>query len=288
MATTQIDRDLSDRAGKPNLIHRGPGSVGPAIADVPRNYGAKVKGLLLIPMHWAPPFAAIPTWVYEEYAASRPIEECFEELEPTLSRVLDLLSDEGRGPVIVRSSAVFETLETRGKFRSCLLGQGATLSTVANALKEIFDQFHLSRHEGSIGVVLQTYAEPTYLGHLSNEVHLSPTRNQWIYEMTEHQYEDRMGLNSLGAKLPDSAKPLFVRKPREVHQILRSVGVWATQTFPNRAHFEWCISDNSFWLLQLDLENRVSEGADPTLEPGSTEMQVLNRRVPPSCLPSTM
>jgi hypothetical protein len=116
MATPRRRRKVLGSVREAELLFRSPEVDCPTPADVRDKYGAKAEGLFLIPVLWAPAFAAIPTWVYDDYTNGKSMEGCLAELEPTLSRVLDLLTNVGQGSVILRSSAVLETLEMRGQF----------------------------------------------------------------------------------------------------------------------------------------------------------------------------
>jgi hypothetical protein len=114
-----------------------------------------------------------------------------------------------------------------------------------------------------LGIILQSYVEADLAGHLSNEVRLSPTKNQWKYEIERPNYIPHVGLNSKDALFIDSEHPITITEHKQLKNILRMVGRWINEHVPRRTHVEWCLLGKTLWLVQLDTERASSQGIDP-------------------------
>ena len=88
-----------------------------------------------------------------------------------------------RSELIVRSSGVGETLTDRGSLLSRVLAGPPNLSDIKQAINDIFLHANEEHSNRTVAIVLQTYLKPDLRGHLSNESRLSPTQNQWRYEV---------------------------------------------------------------------------------------------------------
>lgn len=232
------------------------------------HYGTKVAGLGILPPAWVPPYVAVPVWGFEDWAT---------EHEGWVARILhkglslevalQLASENGRYPVIVRSSAVGEELEDRGLYKSLRLDAGAGMDQLAAKIDEIYRDFQARAHHSAIGICLQRYVPCELAGHVSNEVRVSATRNQWTYGIEAPAFAPERGLNSKFADAPDVQLPLTLTSPSGISAILRRICHWVNVRIDGRSHLEWCAGNGRFWIVQLDQESPTSLGVDPHAMP---------------------
>jgi predicted house-cleaning noncanonical NTP pyrophosphatase (MazG superfamily) len=221
-----------------------------------------------LPAAWVPPFAALPAWLSEEWqtnssgwlrtAAVHGID---------LGSVLKRVTDSGKHTVIIRSSAVGEGLEDRGQYLSIKLASDASDKDAIAAIEKIFGGLVDRGRHASMGICIQRLVQPDFLGHVSNEVRLSSTRNQWKYEIEFPTYVPNKGLNSKFAYPPAENEPPRAPTQKSLRRALRGVCHWVNLRVGNRAHVEWCVSAGRLWALQLDEESPTSPGENPHLMP---------------------
>jgi predicted house-cleaning noncanonical NTP pyrophosphatase (MazG superfamily) len=231
-------------------------------------YGSKVAGLRLLPPAWVPPYVAVPVSAYEEWAENpKRWLAHIRSKQPVLRDALQLVSEDGNYPVIVRSSAVGEELEDRGRYLSLSLGAGAGLDELAAAIDNVFRDFDARAQHAAIGICLQRHVVSEFAGHASNEVRLSATRNQWKYGVEVPAFAPERGLNSKFAQPPDVQSPLKLTSQGGISAVLRGICNWVNLHFDRRSHMEWCAAKGRFWIVQLDQESPTSAGVNPHLMP---------------------
>jgi predicted house-cleaning noncanonical NTP pyrophosphatase (MazG superfamily) len=239
------------------------------ISSVVNAYGTKADSLFRVPSFWTPTFAALPVELYETWkrSPSNSVSSVEIGVQDVLSHTIDCIRENGFTQVIVRSSAIEEGLDDRGRYLSRLCSS-SSLNGVISAINEIYHDFRNKAGESArLGLVIQGFVDAASAGHLSNEVHLTPTRNQWKYELEKPIYSPARGINSKFATLPDALRPLLRSPSEPVHFLLRKVGRWINENFAGRSHIEWCTSSTHLWLLQVDSEVPTSSGADPRAMP---------------------
>ena len=238
-----------------------------AIADV---YGAKAAGLMLLPVAWCPKFVGIPSLPYREWQQGKGFESA---LAYEIEQWLALVRPEASSGFILRSSGIRESIGQRGKHLSVRLSQNIDAKEVEENAAVIFRHAEERGERGELAVVLQKYLEPEISGHLSNERHVSPTRNQWRYETERPVWGPPEGINSKFAPPLDPAEA--IRSSKGIpHQALRSLGNWINSKVIPRCHLEWLVSSGHVWVVQVDLEwEETDEGVDPTEEATSDSAQ---------------
>ncbi len=232
------------------------------------DYGTKAAGLQILPPAWVPPYVAVPAWAFHEWVT---------EPEGWLARLrrkrldlgvaLQLASENGRYAVIVRSSAVGEGLEDRGLYKSLCLDAGAPLEQLAATIEEIFKDFAGQARHSAIGICLQRHVAREMAGHVSNEVRVSATRNQWKYMIEAPVFGPERGLNSKFAQAPDEQLPLAPVSLSDISAALRRICRWVNVRVDGRSHLEWCAANGRLWIVQLDQESPTSTGINPHLMP---------------------
>lgn len=232
------------------------------------HYGTKVAGLQILPAVWIPPYAALPAWIFDEWSA-HPDDwtKRIRRRQIHLEQAAELVSQGGRYPVIVRSSAVGEGLEDRGLYKSIVLEQGASFETVTAAVADVFRHFVEQARHSAMGICLQRYMTPDFAGHVSNEAHLSATRNQWKYGIEVPAFAPDRGLNSKFAPAADESKALPLTTQKDITPVLRQVCNWINLRVDGRSHLEWCGAHGQLWIVQVDQESPTSSGANPHIMP---------------------
>jgi predicted house-cleaning noncanonical NTP pyrophosphatase (MazG superfamily) len=232
------------------------------------HYGTKVAGLQILPSNWVPLYVALPAWICEEWTDnSKDWVTRVRRRQLNIEQAIGLVSEKGREPIIIRSSAVGEGLEDRGLYKSIQLPAGATFEAVVAAIEEIFLHFAgLGRHT-AMGICMQRYMPPDFSGHVSNEAHLSATRNQWKYGIETPAFAPDRGLNSKFAHAPDENVPLTLSTQKDIAPALRRVCNWVNLRIDGRSHLEWCGARGRLWIVQLDQESPTSGGVNPHIMP---------------------
>ncbi len=178
-----------------------------------------------------------------------------------------LVSGSGEHTVIVRSSAVGEGLVDRGLYRSICINAGADIETALSAIEDIYTHFASRQRHAAMGICLQRYMHPDFAGHVSNETHLSATRNQWKYGLEMPGFVPDRGLNSKFASSLDEVDPIALHSQRDIPKALRRVCNWANLRVDGRSHLEWCGAGGRLWIVQLDQEGPTSAGSNPHVMP---------------------
>jgi len=233
------------------------------------HYGTKVAGLQILPPTWVPPYAALPASIYENWRSEPKAGLARARSQLNLDDAAALVSARGKHAIIVRSSAVGEGLDDRGLYKSIRLAADATIDQVVGAIEEVFRHFAEQARHSAMGICLQRFVQPEFAGHVSNEVRLSATRNQWKYGLEAPTFVPERGLNSKFAPTPDENLPLTLASQNGVGPILRRLCHWVNVRIDGRSHLEWCAAKGRLWLVQLDLESPTSAGINPHAMPAA-------------------
>jgi hypothetical protein len=233
-------------------------------------YGTKVAGLQILAPAWVPPYVALPAWLSDEWTS-----------DPTgwvararrkgvnLKQAAALLSGGSPHPIIVRSSAVGEGLDDRGLYRSVRLAADAPFTALIAAVEQIYGHFATHARHPAMGICLQRYMAPDFAGHVSNEIHISATRNQWKFQIESPAFAPDRGLNSKFAAAPDEMMPLALSSQRDISPALRRACHWINLRIDGRSHIEWCAANGRLWIVQLDQESPTSSGVNPHIMPAT-------------------
>ena len=202
----------------------------------------------MLPPNWRLDFAGLSIEVYRYWISKGTVSDA-----PEVDELKAWLEARGFDGVILRSSGVAETLYDRGKFKSEKLTKGWNFSAIQTAIEEIFEHAHEIDDKTELGIVVQEYLDAEYMGHLSNEHRVSPTINQWSYELEKPNWTPSKGINSKRTTSPDPNTPL--RCGNQVpHQPLRSVAHYLVDEFKERCHLEWIVCRSTLYLAQIDVE----------------------------------
>lgn len=221
-------------------------------------YGSKAAGLAFLPMPWKPDFCAAPVALYELWLKGRSVER-----SKHFKAVYEWMNQHKQERFIVRSSGANESIQDRGKFQSKVLLKDNKRKHLRDAIIEVFAHAKAMDPTEKIGIIVQSYKKAAFSGHLSNERRVSPTKNQWKYEIEKPAWAADRGINSKFTTAPDPAHSL--RCGNQIpYQPLRSVAHFLAERFRERCHIEWIVNNETLWLVQIDFEwPERDSGFDP-------------------------
>jgi predicted house-cleaning noncanonical NTP pyrophosphatase (MazG superfamily) len=226
-----------------------------ALAVRPELVGLKAVGLACLPTDWVPPFCVLDQALVKDVVATRNVEAVEKHLE-TFEWYRTPETDE----VMVRSSAVNETIQSRGALVSHKCCKSQLLEALTRCINETYDSEH------DIHWLIQPYVPAVHQGHLSNERRISRAKRDWLLEF-----------ESAGSARPHVSKPIAIRKWREgsdlsivpllcgsaieIDSVLRTPVRWASDR-GLRLHFEWVWSGQQIYIVQSDACNEQA-GENP-------------------------
>ena len=243
--------------------------------------GHKARGLSCLPPLWTLPFLVISSDLLDAYREIKRTERksligrWSERIRH--SAVQAGLSTEDS--ILVRSSAVTESLEHRGRYHSTS-GRLDNLSrTLETCLDQLANDEDLNRSR--IHLIVQKEVKPdSGKGHLSNERHCYEEARDWLgqFEGPDLSERETFSINLRNWRRREKAIP--VQSPLDcnlkalVSTMLRLPAWWGYQKNA-RLHFEWVWDGNRLFIVQAD-EAKTQSGIDPTTDPD------LNKRPAPS------
>jgi len=248
--------------------------------DISKKYGVKAAGLAVLPPAWRLDFAALSIGVHNSWRKDSDLSKNSE-----LKKLRSWLEDRSFEQIILRSSGCSETLQDRGKFKSRVLKRGWNFSMLLNELGKLYEDAGKVDNETDLGIVVQRFVQADYAGHLSNEHRVSPTINQWSYELEIPQWAPSKGINSKFTTSPDPAA--YLKCGSQIpHQPLRSVAHYLVDEFEERCHLEWLVHESTLYLMQIDFEwPQLDSGLDPKKDlklqaPAELDLETANDIVP--------
>lgn len=236
--------------------------------------GCKAMGLSLFPAPWRPPFVVLPAMFYLSWASvvGTARHAVIENAAIAIEAVAKLWNTEWSSGLILRSSAVSETLEDRGAHDSPRLARDFGVEKIAETIESMFSTFRPDQGGGALAVVVQPLVKGR-IGHLSSERRVSKTVNQWRWEEGPPSFAFG-GVNSQRDRPPSVDGPLRADRHRTLMRLFGAVGSWVNNLNRGPAHLEWAYDGRRLWLLQLDFEEVVSKiGVDPRCQLREADLQ---------------
>lgn len=222
----------------------------------PQLVGGKAFGLAAIPEPWTLPFFVVGADLFENFKQHK--GDTASILTPpfleTLLAVANKLGINSKDLILLRSSAVTEGVEERGKFHS----ETGPFSNIAQLIQSCCA--HLTQDsetaKSTICFIIQRQSNPVRIrGHLSNERRLAKEARDWVY-----QFEDVVDGKLENGQIAirpwregTDIKPTLLTCLYEVSlaQILRQPARWA-HSQGRRIHFEWVWNGEHVYLVQAD------------------------------------
>ncbi len=225
--------------------------------------GNKALGLALLPERWTPPFLVVGTSLYRDWSQAVDRQGIVTPAAQALNRLIVERTGWADLGLIVRSSAVKESMAHRGAYESVELTADFNEQVLCRAIESIYSGFANSGATDEIALIVQSRIYVQYRGHLSNERRVSKTSNHWMWEMEAPEHSDGR-YNSQRSAAPATQHPLVCVGKKDLIELFRKIGRWCTELQEGRVHLEWGLGDDTLWLFQLDFEDEQDDdGVDP-------------------------
>ena len=234
------------------------------------NCGGKVVGLSQIPCDWVLPYFVISGTVSKELLCRLRYDRFFSiqaylesELRSCFDEALVTANLHKAQGLIVRSSAIGESLGDRGKFISKICAPD--LVSVCSAAKNIYEDWYTQQNQDLfpfLALLIQEYREPHIRGNLSNERRVGRNLHDWMAEQiqTGGYNSDRsvrtfkISKNRINRKSYN--EEIICRTQQELHRCLHIPAEFAT-SLNFRIHYEWIWCRNRIWIVQADREKEI-------------------------------
>lgn len=224
----------------------------------PSVVGLKAVGLSALPPSWTLPFFVLsPPLV--RMLLSRDVPS---HLESSLRDAGAVVGFRSETPILVRSSAVDESIEQRGSLHSSAGDFSQVLEVILRCCASLASDEDAKRR--AIALIVQQRAEPLRAkGHLSNERRFVEEGRDWVWESETPMSPGyhRIALRSWrGEKEPDPG-PLGCARELSLETTLRIPAQWAHHR-QARVHFEWAWDGTRLFVVQAD-EAQALLGVNP-------------------------
>lgn len=232
----------------------------------PQVVGAKAFGLITIPRVWTLPFFVIASDLFGIAKQSKgdPSSVLTGAFLESLFDVAKKTGIQTEDRVLLRSSAVTENVEEKGKFWSEI----GPLNNIAQIVRTCC--VHLTQDpetaRSTICFIVQKHANPLRLrGHLSNERRLAKETRDWVYEL-EDVVDGKLDEGQIAIRPWREGKfgktiPLVCQYEVSVARTLREPARWAYSQAV-RIHFEWVWDGEQLYLVQADPTPTIT-GSNP-------------------------
>lgn len=230
--------------------------------------GAKADGLQALPPQWTTPYVVLTVAAHAWWRSGRhPLDEVFSEwpVYSDLAQYLDSSQMQAWPEVMVRSSAVSETLRDRGLHLTFSCARNAT--DVLRAASSIWTDLQATSTDIWLAIIVQSKVASKLLGHLSNERRISRYPSRWRIEQGGPGVPLQGGvLNVVRRDIGEVAKAgrLSCARTRDLRSRLRAVAA-LNESATARFHYEWAWDGTWLWVVQADQEESSSgepPGAD--------------------------
>ncbi len=227
--------------------------------------GSKACGLLALPRSWTPPFFVLTVDLHANWLrAGKPIQ-MLTDAGHEIVAVCEAWQNVWVKGIILRSSAVAETLRDRGAYESCELPADFNAETIGKVIQQIYRAYESEGGDGSMAIIVQALAGGGTRGHVSNELRVAKSINHWMWEI-EAPGSGTGRFNSQRSKSPDVNATLRSKSiiKEGFTASLQGVCRWLTTRHSRRSHIEWGLVGDRLWLFQIDFEDDLPDlGHDP-------------------------
>ena len=228
--------------------------------------GQKALGLFDCDLDLVPRFIVISSSLFEKWLNNEDISTILEYIQQLTS---NYFSDNS---LIIRSSARKESSEERGFYESSL---GKIKKTeICDEIIKIWrtnEPLVSSITNNNFSIIIQQYIEPKYIGHLSNERHLTKEKKTWYYEILKPDGSYYKSESITLIKTNNKINPLCSSVILLI-DVFKQIG---SIYLEDRFHFEWVWDGNRIWIVQKDKEQIYSS----THKPGSEWIGKLSKIV---------
>lgn len=235
--------------------------------------GEKAFGLSCLPSFWTLPYLVVSSDLVSAYRQSTNDVEKNNLVQPWSKSIRNAAATAAmtcEGPILVRSSAVSEPLEDRGRYHSIL----GTFETLEQTLNKCLSE--LTRDEDLVSEQVHLIVQPAVTpvsgkGHLSNERRCYEEARDWLgeFEIEDGRASHTFTVNLRKWRRQESEQSeqqhLACNLEAQVSRVL-SIPAWWAHRHKVRLHFEWVWDGRRIYLVQAD-EAKTLTGIDPTKIP---------------------
>jgi len=220
--------------------------------------GEKGFGLSCLPERWTLPFYIINDDLYDIINSDKDIEVAINSWISSLYSAASLVNFESDEKIIIRSSALNESIEDKGKFYS-VTGNLKDLTTYLRRFFEIILSDQEISHE-KLCIIIQKFIVPSEKGHLSNERRFYKEARDWQYQIEKksaYSESSNINLRNWRQKInPEDmiSSELICNLKINIENILKFVASWGKNK-KNRLHFEWVWDGKKIHLVQVEEEH---------------------------------
>lgn len=227
--------------------------------------GGKALGLCRVPSAWSVPFFIISKDLYEEYILTDD-ETIIDTYIDNIKKAIDILKINDR--IILRSSAVNEGMEERGKFDSI----ATTVDNLKKSLKELLDNLKGIPNLG-MPIIVQKLVTPLFTGHLSNERRFSQENRDWkveTYYPNGNFEQDSIGIRTWRKRynIEDIAsQTLYANKHTVLNELQKVAYFWYNESknMKCRFHLEFVFDGKIIYIVQADRDFKKENSINPKL-----------------------
>ncbi|MBI5938280.1 MAG: nucleoside triphosphate pyrophosphohydrolase [Betaproteobacteria bacterium] len=229
--------------------------------------GEKAFGLCCLPTAWSLPFIVISCELLSFYKVAtnkNDKENIVSEIAHQARKALDTEGLPLTGSMIVRSSAVSESLEDRGKYHTTLGKFEALELALLDCLASLSTDKELANEQVHL-ILQQAIAPIAAKGHLSNERRCYEEARDWLGELEGGSASPftinlrRWRQESNDTKL----EPLTCHLMALISKTLTTPAWWAYR-LGIRIHFEWVWDGRRIYIVQADEAKKLA-GVTPIL-----------------------
>lgn len=252
--------------------------------------GEKAFGISCLPEPWTLPFLVVSSEhlsAYRNAATPSARQGIVQSISKAVLEALPRAGLSSTGDVYVRSSAVSEPLEDRGRYHSFLGSFHALETVLTQCLSALAKDPDLQSED--VHLVIQQAVNPVSAkGHLSNERRCYEEARDWLGEFevptTNKSPTFSVNLRKWRSQTGEYSEhqPLACNLEALVSKILRVPAWWAKKR-NLRVHFEWVWDGKRIYLVQADQAKNL-QGADPTVIPRTNGISTATYQ--PKCLAS--
>lgn len=227
--------------------------------------GGKALGLCDVPVAWSVPFFVVSKEMLSEYAANNDRSN-FQPYIDNIIKTIDVLKIDGG--VILRSSAIDEGMNERGRFDSIE-------TSVDNLEDSLFDLLDILKNIPNKGmpIVIQQLIIPKFTGHMSNERRFSFDSRDWkieTYYDNDKYEQDTIAIRNWRTKFSIdeiASKPLRESTKKSNAELQKVAYFWYELSKRNkcRFHLEFVFDGISYYIVQSDRDKPKENSVNPKL-----------------------
>lgn len=225
--------------------------------------GGKALGLCQVPCAWSVPFFIISKNLYAEYILTND-ETIIDNYIDNIKKVIDVLNIDDA--IILRSSAVNEGMEERGKFDSI----ETTVNNLKKSLKELLDNLKGIPNLG-MPIIVQKHVTPLFTGHLSNERRFSQENRDWkveIYYPDGNFEQESIGIRTWRKRYNIeniAAQTLYANKHTVLNELQKVAYFWYNESknMKCRFHLEFVFDGKTIYIVQADRDFKKENSVNP-------------------------